>query len=424
MKFIFSKTVLLSLKEIVSSGNNTKRVDSISSLEANLTDENLPLYDKIPEIIGSNPKWPVAPLLYWIRKQERESLESVIDKLDMLLISEVQKQMVQESIDELTNLIFHRRESHALSYLKGERKTVTLDNKREWFINGILTDKIPNVYINLKNKAAFSGSWVLFDENKRDALLPMLDIVMYAYSLLWDKPQSLTFIGRKGRYVDVTIIPPKYSRTSKEEGKKEGNFEKFIEDTLPGFDWSLLRNVPEDSWLLIISLMYYISKANGDFTKEAYSIILSYVMLGPVSAKVGLLRNEKMKSLSWESGDDDAGVCAYKDCLEAAKAMMEYFDEGDIKNTFDRGTLHDLAEFQHCLQHVNFLNKLCGSLECTKYHKTYNGTFVFNVLLQLRKLDDAMLFIEPKLETSPSVLSFYKSIKEVFDNLLSATNLK
>ncbi|XP_061718537.1 uncharacterized protein LOC133526096 [Cydia pomonella] len=383
-----------------------------------IIDENLPLYDKIPEIIGSKPQWPVGPLLYWIKKQERESLERVIDKLDMLLTTMEQKQMFRESIDELTNIIFHSRESHALSYLKGEQ-TAILDVEIEWFKNGVLTGKIPSVYINLKNRATFSGSWVLFDESKRDALLPTLDIVMYAHSLLWDSPQSLTFIGRKGCSVDVTVMPPKYSGTSKEERKEEGNFEKFIEDMLPGFDWSLLKHIPEDSWLLIVSLVYYFAR---DFTMEAYSIILSYVMLGPVSASVGLLRKNKIMCQRLESGDD--GVCTYKDCLEAAKAMIEYFDEGDIKNTFNRSILHDLAEFQHCLQHVNYLNMLCGNLKCTNYHKTYNGTFVFNILRQLRKHDDPMLFFETKFETSPSVLSFYKSIKDVFVNLLSATKLK
>ncbi|XP_063537344.1 uncharacterized protein LOC134746748 [Cydia strobilella] len=387
-----------------------------------ILDENLPLFDKIPEIIGSNPQWHVAPLLYWIKKQERESLERVIDKLDMMLTTMVQKQMFRESIDELTNLIFHRRESHALSYLKGDQ-TVILDDEIERFKNGVLTGKTPSVYINLKNKATFSGSWVLFNESKPDALLPTLDIVMYAHSLLWDSPQNLTFIGRKGRSVDVTIMPPKYSRTSKEGRNKEGTFEKFIEDSLPCFDWSLLKHVPEDSWLLIVSLVYYISKANRDFTTETYSIILSYVMLGPVSAKVGFLRKIKKMSCSLESGDDDVEIYTYKNCLEAAKAMTEYFDEGDIKNTFNRGILHDLAEFQHCLQHVNYLNMLCGNLKCTNYHKTYNGTFVFNILLQLKKHDDPMLFFETKLETSPSVLNFYKSIKGAFVNLLCATKL-
>ncbi|XP_073961344.1 uncharacterized protein [Choristoneura fumiferana] len=319
-------------------------------------DEDGLLYRKIPRIIGSGKKNPIGNLIYWMNHQ---SQTEAIEKLVKMLDSEADRQKFRDTVHELIKLILFTRKNPAVKYFN------TSDSDNNEFRKRESIGQIAIPYINLKNNGWFSGSWVICDKNRNDAMLPAIDIIICARSALSDdKKGEVTFIGRNVDKSCVTQIKAdaKFSKINDEGFSLEDCFEKFVDTALPGFNWSLLTDVSEDMWLLIITLLYYLSKAGSDFITPAYSILVSYLILGPVSKKVGLIKRSNLTmchSLALDDPDAE-NDCTYEDCLKAAHAVIDYFDERKIKKNFDRGVLHSLAEFQHCLQQMNYLNKLGG----------------------------------------------------------------
>lgn len=381
-----------------------------------VVDEDGLMYRKIPRIIGLQKKNPIGTMIYWFNHQNQTE---AIEKLAKVLDSEADKQKFRDTVHELIKLILFTRKNPALKYFNMTES----DNSK--FQKGGSIGQIAVPYINLKNNGWFSGSWVICEKKRKDAMLPAIDIILCARSVLSDdKKDEITFIGRKVDKSSITQITAdaKFSAINEEVLWIEDHFEKFVDTALPGFNWSLLNDVSEDLWLLIISLLYYLSKAGRDFITPVYSILVSYLILGPVAKKVGLIKRSNLTMCHSQALDDTdvENECTYEDSLKAAHAVIDYFDEGRIKKNFDRDVLHSLAEFQHCLQQMNYLNKLCGEkVQCTDYSRTYNGTLVFNVLLRMKKCEDVMFFLESHFKDSPSVLKLYKHVKGVFDNCLA-----
>lgn len=377
-----------------------------------IIDETGPLFKKIPEIVGFMPKKgtnPAGYLMYWVKRIELKEANSFIGNL---LATDEERKIFEDSIAELSMIFFSPRDYFAIKHFRSQKNYSIYKDINMLFRSGVMTGKIAIPYINLRN-GTFPGSWVICDESKRDAMQPAMDIVMDAYDFLskYHNEKPVTFIKRIGDKTDLELVKP------------TNRFHDFADKVLKDFNWLDLNKAPEESWLLIITLVYCMTHIE-DFIDAAYSILLSYVMLGPVSEKVGLIKRTKLNSCLNKSERETNNECTYEDSLTGSKALLNYFYEGDLTESFDRSALHDLAEFQHCLQHINYVNKLYdskmwgGEVKCTTYHKTYNGTFVYNILLHMRQYRSPVAFIKHHLNTCPSVLKFYLKIKGVFESCL------
>ncbi|XP_026333157.1 uncharacterized protein LOC113240144 [Hyposmocoma kahamanoa] len=124
--------------------------------------------------------------------------------------------------------------------------------------------------------------------------------------------------------------------------------------------------------------------------------------------------------------DGDTGIdnhlILYADKLAARRNLAEYLDElaeDDDMVIFDGQRIHTIVEFQLCLQHLNFLNRLCGRpYQSTVYSKTYNGTLVHRILFSLTNQNEGTCaFIENKLKTAPTVLAFWNRLIGAFDEI-------
>lgn len=311
-----------------------------------------------------------------------------------------------------------------------------------WFRRGVSNSKISLPYMNLTKLGILSGCWAIPDVRKDDALLAAVDIIGFAHCLLTSSRNSIfTFVGRKGNECCIWDIERKwdniirnnsvfeYIKTTHNTAPK-GHFERtnpfhmFLDESLQGFDYTSLMSLRQDSWILIITLVYYIKKRNKDFVKASHCVILSYVMLAYVSEIVRKIKrsNFTVSHNICESTDNDNGLL-YEDCRVAANTFVDLFYIKDLESKFDTTILHDFTEFQHCLQHMNFLNKLCGeTVKCTIYNKTFNGTFVYNIYDVIKDKRNPLEHLKNMLGQSTVTLLFM-NILNIYDKCLTSVGV-
>ncbi|CAB3242733.1 unnamed protein product [Arctia plantaginis] len=152
----------------------------------------------------------------------------------------------------------------------------------------------------------------------------------------------------------------------------------------------------------------------------------------PVVAAYLLNRSGKNDELSVSFRDPqwfEKGVAAQKipirkknskinqnDCVAAILATKKYFTW--TPDVIDNVAFNTLYELQYCLLHMNYLNTLCGSpFMTTKYHETFNGTFIYKLLKDMDGGDEKE-FIAELFKTAPSVLTFVNKLISTYEKLL------
>ncbi|KAI5636601.1 hypothetical protein NE865_10717 [Phthorimaea operculella] len=369
-----------------------------------LVDESSAYFKKLPVIVDcSKPKYIMGKVLRWVRWQT-DVLEETLQKIREILTEEEAEEFfnVYQKNEELCR---RSKNSAAVRHFKQDKK--------------IGNSKIPIPYINLICSGIFSGSWVVFDEDQEDAMLPALDIIFYACKCMkFKKEAMITFVGRDGNVACAWNVDNSWDEI---DVNNVDLFKNFIIEKLPGFDFKHLEAVSEECWILIITLVYYYNKKHD--LNFAYSIILSYVMMGPVSENVGLIKRSNFICPEERSNDVDKNGLKTNDCVSIIESMMDLFYVKNAKRLFDRKILHTFAEFQHCLQHMNYLNNLCGKkIEPTIFHKTINATFAYNIFIKTKDVKDLNKYFEKRLKRS-TVYDYFKRTVVVFNDCLQSVGI-
>ncbi|KAJ2945444.1 hypothetical protein O0L34_g256 [Tuta absoluta] len=372
-----------------------------------LVDESKVYFKKLPIIVDcSKPKNIMGQVLRWIRWQT-DVLEETLQKIRDILS--------EEEAEEFFN-IYQKNEE----LCRSSKHSAAVRHFRQ--DNTIGKNKVPIPYINLICSGIFSGSWVVFDEDQEDAMLPALDIILYACKCMkFKKHAKITFVGRDRDEACVWNVDNSWDEI---DIKNVDLFKNFILEKLPGFDFKHLDAAPKECWILILTLVYYYNKKSD--LNFAYSIILSYVMMGPVSENVGLIKRSNFICPEERSNDVDTNGLKTNDCVSIIESMMDLFYVKNAKRLFDRKILHTFAEFQHCLQHMNYLNKVCGKkiqIQPTIYHKTINATFAYNIYLKTKAVADLNKYFEKRLKKS-TVFDYFKRIVLVYEACLSSVRIR
>lgn len=310
-------------------------------------------------------------------------------------------------------------------YLESQMNLQFVENDPQWFEKGVVTKAVAIPYVNLYRWQTMPGSWATTDNGASEALLLSLDIIKYALGLLTNfgkdefkivRETCLGIMEEISENMPSNFRKPIYNAIESpfENGwtrvRSLGLFEHFLTETLPMFDLTTLRRLPEDARLLVIALVYFSHKKPEITINEVCSVLLSYLVLNVLSDPV----------------DGDTGIdnhlILYADKLAARRNLAEYLDElaeDDDMVIFDGQRIHTVMEFQLCLQHLNFLNRLCGRpYQSTVYSKTYNGTLVHRILFSLTNQNEGTCaFIENKLKTAPTVLAFWNRLIGAFDEI-------
>ncbi|XP_045488907.1 uncharacterized protein LOC111001921 [Pieris rapae] len=384
-----------------------------------ISDEDSSYYQHIPGILKCHEKLTFVSAQHWIRKQNKKSAINTLTKY----LKPTDKQELLETISYMEKLFKHS--SCLVDSLYCNRHSfhpTWIDTTNtKWFETAVATGLIAIPYINLKNNNSFSGSWLIVDKNRDDAMLVALDLVFYALGLLTNSTDlKISFIGRKfSLSINWDIEKKLPSRRallmfrSNSDLNSAELFRVIIHELMNGFDFVTLDSISRDCHMIIIALVYY-SRKNKDFQNGVYSILLSYFMLGPIGKQVGMLKKSNF-AVTHNTGDKT------KDrYVMVANAFIDlfYLNESSLKTIFNRNILHNIAEFEHCLQHVNFLNKLCGEVTmCTMYHKAVNATFVHNLYYTLTKEKNPLEYLKSRINCE-SIYLEYENLIRVFEKCL------
>lgn len=351
-------------------------------------------------------------ILEWLSRTTRDKALEYIFKFT----SSETKATFLEEVTKAKNMV-RRQEATGLptEYLLNGKVQI-LEQDPMWFEKGVVLKHIALPYINLYCSNIVLGSWAIADKEADDAILPSLKIIKYAYNLLTNyKKEEITLHKEdlsKTESIPVTgcVQKPKYDAVDSpfENGwdqlKSLGLFKHFIKEVISGFDFERLVKLPENAKLLVISLVYYYHQSPPtDVSNHVCSLLLCYAAL---------------------TVSDNNDMINSHDRQVALNILATYFKEVTMKEAekiFDPKMIQPLVEFQHCLQHMNYLNRLCGCPYMpTVYEKTFNGTFVYQILYTIEKDNDGNCidFLNKLLTEAPTFLVFLKGLIDMYEKLI------
>ncbi|KAJ8705952.1 hypothetical protein PYW07_010729 [Mythimna separata] len=347
-------------------------------------------------------------LITWLsRHSEQEARDGISKKLTN---NEDRSKFWFNYHKNLTNMR-NEEQGYATKYLLGSKIPIVTQDP-EWFEKGVVYKHVPPVYYNLYKWKVINGSWVI-DEKSQDSIFLSIDIIKYAYNLLTNyKGGKFKVYQDSNRYIEMQTEDPNVCRpmydckesvfeNGWDQVKQLKLFEHFLTENCINTD--VLAKLQPDCVVLFTALVYFARRKQlegEDVKREVYAVILSYVLLS-------LVYNTETCSKDW------------KEHLKIKRVAAKYFryDEEEAKRIFDGEVSKKLVELQFCIQHMNYLNTLCGSpYESTQYRKTYNGTLIYNMLCELRKRD-VEDFVNELFQMTPSVLALVKDLFKIYQEL-------
>ncbi|CAB3233168.1 unnamed protein product [Arctia plantaginis] len=355
--------------------------------------------------------------LKWLSEHsEEESLNSILEFLN----NEDEKEKFLSQMQNILKSMNENSSSVVAAYLlnrSGNNNDLSVSFRDpQWFEKGVAAQKIPIQYINLYTHKCIIGSWAdTKSKNANNVLLFSADIIKYAHNLLTNYKLTEITVYHDGflkiKTEDKIRKAYKCSESVFENGWKNIRHLKLFEHFLltNNINTDFVKDIPVEARMLFITLAYFTRKKtqmNLPVTKEVYCFIVSYI-IHFASKKKDSPRKKNSK-------------INQNDCVAAILATKKYFTW--TPDVIDNVAFNTLYELQYCLLHMNYLNTLCGSpFMTTKYHETFNGTFIYKLLKDMDGGDEKE-FIAELFKTAPSVLTFVSKLISTYEKLLKGTD--
>ncbi|XP_023942361.2 protein asteroid [Bicyclus anynana] len=324
----------------------------------------------------------------------------------------------------------------------------------DWFSDKIRKNLVPTSYLNLYAHHLHVCNPQAEDFTNEDSFLNVLPILRYAFDILTDfcHDNCLYYSRESSRYTKLLVgreysverpLDMSYEQLTNVQLKQY--FNNFLDIKLQNLNYALIEQLPSNFQLFMISILWWISNCHVP-EAHVHSLFMSYIMLQVIDEKTGTARGHfhfnnrhaiKLQVLRQDAAESieinelylNRNKVQYEDCVLAASVLLKHFDiDASIlkkPKSYDIQKIHSFAQFQCALQQINALNTLCTSpYESTICYKSYSGTFIYNIALQLENQSDPEAFLEQYIKGSTTVLMFYKSICKVYKELVKEMNIQ
>ncbi|CAH2094095.1 unnamed protein product [Euphydryas editha] len=369
-------------------------------------------------------KFQMRFLLKWLQTHNEDRALQVI--LNYLSDTDKSKFVKEREILRMKLLGKIEPKNNSVVNFINENEFQIEDKDPLWFEKGVYLHHISLDYIDLYYYKIVKDSHLIQNFNADISCLICIDVIKYAYDLLTNfKGDNITIWfdnSTQTQNVDVlSIAKPEYIADCCVFEKGWDNvkdlflFQHFFIETFKSFNFDALERAPADSRMLLIALVFFTRKKVEDVEPEIYSIILSYVNIRVIGNAPKIVEKPSLDPIT----DKDSVLT--EDCEIAAAVMREYFEVSgeELRVIFDPKAFHTLLQFQRCLKELNKLNTLCGaSYDATVYSRTYNGTFVYKILCDIKESDNAERFITNILNPAATVLAFVEGMMRVYNRML------
>lgn len=324
-----------------------------------------------------------------------------------------------------------------------------------WLAERIRHNHIPKPYINLYTLHLYFCSPQAEDYNADDSFLCTLPILRYAFDIMTDfSEENCIYISREkdcnyrrlyinNEYAISRPLNIPFQDLTDEQFKT--CFHHFLQTKIELLDVTVIEELPSNFRLFMISILWWVHTCDVPLG-HVHSLLICYTMLEVIDERTGTFRGhnhfnnkyskklEELKKTMETSADKNElylnkNKVLYEDCLIAASSLLKHFELDDkIKKkpkSYDTKVMHSLAQFQCCLLQFNSLNTLCCCpYESTKYSKSFNGTFVYNIAVKLENQIDPRAFLGQYLKGSKTVLMFYTSLCSIYQKCAEIMDLK
>ena len=185
----------------------------------------------------------------------------------------------------------------------------------------------------------------------------------------------------------------------------------------PGLDFS---NVPDHLKLYTLVLDYWCQNSIVSLA-ELHSVLLCHFALTQIDTKTGAIRNsKKLAKLAQEDVSED------KEYFEAASKVSQFFHiEESMKTStrkFEIGVVHSLSKLQAIIFATTALNRLLGNVySFPNISHIFNGTFIFNAILQFVKVPYKEGFLPPGI--AEPFNSLVSSVVDCLKNVSSQSRM-
>ncbi|CAG9768523.1 unnamed protein product [Ceutorhynchus assimilis] len=251
-----------------------------------------------------------------------------------------------------------------------------------------------------------------------------LSILEIIYKILMPNADTrLTIVSRKGPYnIQYISLPESKINVPTLEDIQIMDLEtrqKTLLKCLSINDITFLSLFSEEWGLFLISLKFITNNVIID-KSIIYSCIMCFIILNFIDPKIGFHRatktfNKKFSGIleashSTNDFSDNYSNLPYMDCLIFMKTIINYFQMDDKLKTnhrlYDKTLVHTLSQIQSVFLHVKYLNSLLNNpFPLLEIHKIFNGTFLYNMTINLRKRSDIDRYLALLLKDSSCVLS-------------------
>lgn len=326
----------------------------------------------------------------------------------------------------------------------GETSTNSLP---KWFIRGLRDGQIAQPYINLFTHSLYFGSPQAEDYGNDDSFLCATAILRYSYDLLTNfSSRNLVYVGRYQCRSQKFFLAPDIIRPPTEVLNTDhifnfiqqfDFFNYFFKQKMPKLKIDELKSLPPDCQLFMLSVLWWARNCSVSMP-QIYSLFICYIMLNIIDERTGTFRGHfffnnkystklevlKKRPKSKLAEDEvllNKNKVTYDDCLIAASRLLENFEmDNAMKNNpriYDVTRVHSYAQFQCCIQQLNYLNLLTGlQLPIIRYSKVFNGMFVYNMYNKLMNRENPYFYIIQYLSGADTVVMFLKSMCDVYRN--------
>lgn len=322
----------------------------------------------------------------------------------------------------------------------------------EWFAEKIRANLIPQPYLNLFVHHLHLSAPQAEDYTDEDPFICALPIMRYAFDLLTDFSEGYCiYVSREGLNYKRIFVDNEYSISRPldapfyelSEKQLKECFVHFIKAKMPKLDLAALEDLPSNFRIYIIAILWWVLHTKPPLA-HVLSLLTCYVTLEVIDEKTGTFRGqnhfnnkyskkiEELKRLPVTNNADEIFLnknkVQYEDCLLAASVLLKHFEmDASIKKkpkSYDSKKMHSFARFQCCLLQFNSLNNLCHNpYEATKYSKSFNGTFIYNIALALEHQMEPYVYLQQYLKGA-GVLRFLKNLYEIYEKCAKAMDLE
>lgn len=374
---------------------------------------------------------------------EPVNIDSKINNIKALLENISLEDEVEDEIEEESSN--SSDESEELDLEIPECESVSETSVPQWFLDKFRVCKYPSCFMDMVYKNTYYFIPQIEDYSNTCSHDISLKLICAIHKILTSGlVKSLCLVSRdENSLVKRYYLPSPDIEVPKLSDLQHRNCD-INTKTLLGIldiDQSFVENVlmhfPSSWGLYIIAVKYWTKNAvNLQVTMcHIYTLMLSAILIQTCDELLGFHRSTKKFHTKYEAKiqkllskiSEKSAVTHCDDIVEslnnvtAADALlcmndlinyfqMDYKMRSNLK-LFEISVVDIYSQFQSCLLHIKYLNSLLNEpFEDIVVSDFFDGTFIYNMCVNLLKRSDLNMYVATLLKNSPTVLNSFKLI--------------